>query len=222
MSWLTRTLKTGTGRKALAALSGLALVGFLVIHLIGNLQIFASSDALNEYAHALHDSWFIVLGDVGLLILFPLHIGLVLWLVLDNKKARGDVGYKKHASKQDRSLARVLASKTSLIGGLLLMAFVIVHIFDFRLAHDDLPMKGEFKDVKGAIIDTLSNPLHALLYMVGSVLVAWHLFHGVQAAFRSLGFDHPRWTPIIEKGGLGLAIVLAVGFVSIPLWILVR
>jgi len=216
VSWLVKTFKSHSGRKAIAALTGLAMVLFLIIHLLGNLQIFSDSNAFNDYAKALHDGPLIIIGDVGLLIAFPLHVAMVIWLALDNKKARGEQVYKVENTKQKRGFAAVLASKTTLYGGLLLLFFVVVHVWQFRLQHSEIGY-----DVRGAVIETLAMPHWGILYVVGSLLTGWHLFHGIQAAFRSIGAYHPRYTPIIVKAGLGLATVLALGFAAIPAWILI-
>lgn len=225
MSWLVKTFTTHTGRKFLAALSGLGLVLFLIIHLIGNTQIFSESNAFNEYAHTLHKGPLIVLGDIGLLIAVPLHVVMVVWLAIDNKKARGDTGYKVTATKQRRNIASILASKTTLYGGLILLFFIVIHVWQFRLQHDAIAA-GAFGDgvapgdLRDAVIVTLAKPHWGILYILGSLATGWHLFHGIQAAFRSLGAHHRRYTPMIVKGGGALAAVLALGFVSIPVWIL--
>jgi succinate dehydrogenase / fumarate reductase cytochrome b subunit len=226
VSWLVKTFSTHSGRKAIAALTGLGLVLFLVVHLLGNLLIYSKGNALNEYAHALHSGPLIILGDVGLLIMFPLHVAMVVWLARDNAKARGAQGYKVTGTKQKRSFASVLASKTTLYGGILLLFFVVVHVWHFRLQHDAIS-QGTFSasvapgDLKMAIIETLSKPHWGILYILGSLITGWHLFHGIQAAFRSMGAYHPRYTPIIVKAGAGLAAVIALGFAAIPVWIFV-
>lgn len=216
MSWLTKTLKTHSGRKAVAALTGLGMVLFLIAHLIGNLQIFSTSSAFNDYAKALHDGPLIVIADIGLLIAFPLHIAMVIWLAIDNKKARGDQPYKVAGTKQKRGFAAVLASKSALYGGLLLLFFVVIHVWHFRLQHDTIGY-----DLRSAVIETLAKPHWGILYAVGSLITGWHLFHGIQAGFRSIGAYHPRYTPIIVKAGAGLSAILALGFAAIPVWILV-
>jgi len=213
VSWLVKTFKSHSGRKAIAALTGLAMVLFLIIHLLGNLQIFSSSNAFNDYAKALHDGPLIIIGDVGLLIVFPLHVAMVIWLAIDNKKARGGQGYKVENTKQKRGLAAVLASKTTLYGGLLLLFFVAIHVWQFRLQHDEIGY-----EVREAVVDTLKTPIWGIFYAIGSLLTGWHLFHGIQAGFRSIGAYHPRYTPIIVKAGAGLAIIIALGFAAIPVW----
>lgn len=217
MNWFAKTFLSVSGRKFVAALTGLGVVAFLIVHLIGNLQVFSDSNALNEYAKALHDGPLIVLGDVGLLIMFPLHILAVVSLAMDNKKARGPVGYKVAGTKQKRGVAAVLASKSMLITGMMLMAFVIAHVLHFRVRHSEIGY-----DLRSEIISELSNPMWGIVYVLGSLLVGWHLFHGFQAAFRSLGAWHPRYTPIIQKMGVGISVILALGFTSIPAWILMK
>lgn len=226
MSWLAKTFTTHSGRKALAALTGLGMVLFLIMHLLGNLQIYSSGSGFNDYAKALHDGPLIVLADIGLLIAFPLHVLMVIWLAKDNAKARGDQAYKVSGTKQKRGFAAVLASKTTLYGGMLLLFFVVVHVWHFRLQHDAIA-HGTFApgiaagDLKAAVIDTLSKPHWGILYAVGSLVTGWHLFHGIQAGFRSIGAYHPRYTPIIIKAGAGLSTIIGVGFAAIPVWILV-
>ncbi len=218
MNWFAQTFTSVAGRKFIAALTGLGVVLFLIVHLAGNLQIFSPTDALDAYAKALHDGPLIVLGDVGLLIMFPLHIIAVLSLARDNHRARGPQGYKVSGSKQTRGALAVLSSKMTVIGGLLLMFFVGAHVWHFRLRHAEIEASGI--GIKQEIINQLSNPMWGALYIVGSLLVGWHLFHGLQAAFRSLGVWHPRYTPLITRAGFGLSLVLALGFAAIPAWIL--
>jgi succinate dehydrogenase / fumarate reductase cytochrome b subunit len=219
LSWLTRSLSSFSGRKLLAAVTGLVLVVFLIIHLLGNLQIFSDSDAFNHYAKALHDGPLILLGDIGLAITFPLHMAMVIWLAIDNARARGPAGYKKHGTKQTRGFASVLASKTTLYGGLVLIAFTIIHVWHFRLHHEEMQAFAAGGN-RGYVIQELANPGWGLLYIVGSLVVGWHIFHGIQASFRSFGVNHPRYTPLIVRTGMGLATVLALGFAAIPVWIL--
>lgn len=224
MTWLTKTFTSYPGRKLLAALTGIGLVLFLVMHLLGNLQIFVDSPQFNEYAHALHDGPLIVIGDIGLLIMVPLHILAVLSLARGNRAARGEQRYKVHQTKQERSKLAILASKTTVFSGAIILLFLIAHIWHFRLQHEAIAT-GEFAgvaagDLKGAIILTLKQPIWAILYILGSLATGWHLAHGIQAAFRSLGLYNRNYTPLIVKLGTVLAIILAVGFVSIPAWIM--
>lgn len=217
MAWLTRTLKSTIGRKWIVGLTGLALVGFLVGHMAGNLQIFLPSNQFNDYAHSLHGAWFFPVVEYGLIAVFLVHIALVIGLAIQNRKARGGQGYHTTATKQKKSLAsRFWASKTMVASGLILIAFLVVHVLDFRLRHD------EITNLQADVIGRLAEPWRAVLYIAGSLLAAWHMFHGFQSAFRSLGVVNKKWTPIIEKLGVGLSVLIGLGFTAIPVWILIN
>lgn len=221
MGWLKRMLKSGIGRKALVGLSGLAIVGFLVVHLLGNLQLFSDPDpvtgksAFNDYAHALHDQFWLPIAEYGLLAMFLLHIGLVIWLAVDNRKARGGQGYAVAAKKQKSGVLAFLASKTMVFSGLILLVFLAVHVWDFRLQHDEIGY-----NLQQHIEGTLANPLHGLLYVLGSLVVGFHLYHGIQSGFRSIGVHSAKYTPLIEKVGVALALIFGLGFASLPIYIM--
>ena len=101
------------------------------------------------------------------------------------------------------------------ISGLIVLAFLIVHIADFRMA------RGE-----GLIYDQvttkLQEPWRVTLYVLGSLLASWHVYHGFQGAFRSVGVNHNKYTPILRTIGTLLSIAFAIGFASIPIWIFVN
>ena len=212
MGWLKRTFGSSVGTKLLVALTGLGLVGFLVAHMTGNLLIYVDDGkAINAYAKGLHELPGFQLMEIGLIACFVAHIVLTIRLSLANRAAKGG-GYAVSATKKPTGVVALLASKTMALSGLVVLVFLVVHIADFRLARtDEGPMD--------LIFDTLQNPLHASLYAVGSLLVSWHVSHGFQSAFRSLGFNHTDVTPMLVKLGSGLAILLGIGFASIPVWI---
>lgn len=220
MGWLRRTVLSPIGLKYLTALTGLGLVLFIIGHMLGNLQIFLPDESFNDYAKGLHAFFLFPIIEIGLVIVFAGHIALVLYLASKNKAARGSRGYAMTNTKQKpQFLARMWASKWMVANGLVLLAFLIVHIYDMRMQHDYVSeqLGG---DLKGYVVDTLSSIWHAFLYIAGSALVGVHVFHGLQSAFRSLGVHHPKYTPLIEKASMGLGVALAAGFIAIPLWVL--
>lgn len=215
MGFFSRTFRSNIGRKVLVGITGLALVGFLAIHMLGNLQIFKADDSFNKYADGLHGLPGFQIIEIGLILFFVLHIALVMWLTMENKAARGDQGYAVSKSKLKLSPLKVLASKTMALSGIIMLAFLIVHVADFRLEHDNIT------DLKATVVTELQIPWKAALYIVGSLLAGWHIFHGIQSSFRSIGFHHKRYTPLIEKVGIALAIILGLGFAAIPLYALI-
>lgn len=226
MNWFTRTLNSTIGQKYLVAITGLGLVGFLITHLLGNLQIFAATEtpghyaAIDDYAEALHAVPGLALAEAGLLLFFLLHIALVFRLTMANRSARGDADYAVKRSKRKGGWFEALAGRTMAISGIVLLVFLVIHIAHFRLKRSAVHGPEATAQISTLIMDTLSNPVWAVLYIVGSLLVGFHLYHGFHSAFRSLGLNHRKYTPLIERIGFALAIILALGFVSIPLAVL--
>ena len=218
VNWLIQVFTSSIGKKFLAALSGLALVGFCVSHLLGNLTLFTGGPSgLDAYAEDLHHLPGFVFAEIGLIGMFVLHIVLVVGLVMSNKAARAS-RYAVSASKREDSASRSLASRTMKYSGMALLAFLILHILHFRLK------RGEFHAADGSVsglglevIAVLSNPAFAAIYVAGSLLVAWHIFHGFQSAFRSVGFNHPKYRSLVELASAGIAGIIGLGFSLFPI-----
>lgn len=212
MAWLVRTFANPIGQKVLVALTGLGLVGFLVSHLLGNLNIFRGEEAINGYADALHEIPGFALIEIGLLLCFLVHIALVFNLTRLNRAARGKQ-YSVKVSKQTGTMGRALVSTYMGLSGLILLGFIVVHIADFRL------MRGGYDSLYVYAHEVLGSGWKAALYMAGSAVVGWHLWHGFQSSFRSLGLGHAKYSPLLERFGAFLSIALTLGFISIPAWI---
>ena len=208
MTWLIKTLNSSIGKKWLVGISGLALVGFLVTHIIGNSNLIFGEDAFNGYAHALHSIPGLPVIQYGLLAVFLLHIGLSIRVSMENKKARGQ-GYAVSGSK--RKSGNGLAAKMMPISGIIVLAFLLVHVSDFSLK------KGSITNLYETVTTTMAVPWRTALYVAGSLLVGWHMSHGIQSAFRSLGANHPKYTPFIAQAGVALSILMGIAFASLPL-----
>lgn len=232
MSWITGVLSSSIGKKVLVALSGLALLGFLFGHVYGNLHVFGGEDSLSIYAQHLHEfGWLLTVAEAGIIGAFVLHIVLVVKLTIENRAARGPQGYKKPGTK--RGGFRYATSKLMLVSGLVVLTFLVVHIVDYRLErhameeawHACMVSLGTADACSGAVgaavIEKLQVPWRAALYILGSLFIGWHLFHGFQSAFRSFGFNSPKWTPVLDKVGMLIGVGLGVAFAIIPAWILI-
>lgn len=231
MSWFTQIWSSSVGKKVLVAVTGLGLLGFLFGHIFGNLHLFWGGDELNEYAMHLHEYWFLPLAEIGIIAMFIVHIGLVIKLTLENRSARGAQRYAVHKSKKPSF--SYFTSRMMLVSGLIVLTFLVVHILDYRLeraAHDEALAQclaagtviAECNHTIGAeVLTSLQVPWRAALYTLGSLLIGWHLFHGIQSAFRSFGVAHDKWTPVINKAGATIGIVLGLLFASIPVTIYV-
>lgn len=212
LSWIGRFLTSSIGKKTFMALTGLSLVGFLVVHLVGNLTLYSSNEAFNEYAHKL-ESFGILLNvaEVGLLGLFAVHIGIALRLSRENATARPQ-GYQVRNSMGRKTIG----SSSMMITGLIVGVFVVIHVIDFRVAK----LSGNIDDLALAVRERLGSPLGATIYLGGVIALGVHLSHAIQSAFQTLGANHPKWTPLLTGAARGLAAILTLGFASFPIILL--
>ncbi len=219
MGWFKRFLTSAIGRKFLVGLSGLFLVVFLLIHLIGNTTLYWGPEAMNGYVEHLHEISLLPVVELLLALGFIVHILLVVWLHFGNLSARGNDRYAVSKTKRDDAFA-ALASKWMIWTGLVVLIFLIVHLGDFRAHAEEI--EHATGGMGAAVVAALKVPWRAILYAVGGVTVAFHVFHGMQSAFRSIGFYNPKYTSFIEKTGVAFAVLVGLGFASIALLQLAR
>jgi len=216
MTWLRRTFTGSLGRKYLMAATGIALVGFLIAHLAGNLLLYSgdSNEAFDAYAAALERSPLLPVLEIGLAGLFAAHIALALRVNLENREAR------KHGYAVRASLGRrTLASGSMVVTGLIVLVFLLVHLYDFRIGK----LMHEPGTSLGALVrQKLATPLGAGVYLLGVGALSLHLKHGFRSAFQSLGISHPHLDPLLERSSRLAAIVLGLGFASFPLYFLFK
>jgi succinate dehydrogenase / fumarate reductase cytochrome b subunit len=217
VGWLGKILGSTVGQKVIVGLTGLALFLFVLIHLVENLMVMGPNggQALNEWAAFLHSLPILPLLEIGLFSMLLIHIGLTVKLTRANLASRGS-RYASTGTKRTDKLG-VLASRTMPISGVIVLAFLALHIWDFRLDREGTEAVG---GISIAIGNKLAVGWRAAIYMVGVSVIAWHLSHGIQSAFRSFGVNHSKWTPVIVKAGSALALIIGIGFVAIPLWAL--
>lgn len=218
-SWM-RVFSSSVGMKIVMAASGALLSLFLVAHMVGNLEIYAGAGSLNGYA-ALLRVWppLLPLARLGLLVLAALHIASSIRLTQLNRAAR-PAGYVKK-----KTLATTLAARTMLVSGIVVAGFVVFHILHFT-AHTVEPGYASMHDasgrhdVFGMLLDAFQRPPVALFYVAAMLLLGLHLSHGVASLFQTLGVDHPRYGTTFKYLGPVFAILLVLGFVAVPLSVL--
>jgi len=211
--------RSSIGKKLIVAVTGIILVGFLLAHMVGNLLVFQGREPMNDYAYFLHHFLHgagIWLFRLVLLGAFVLHIVTTICLVRENRAAREE----RYACE-----ATVKASGSSKImiwSGLTVLGFVIFHIFHFTVRVDpDLaamkdPLDPSRHDVYGMVIAGFQNPLVVLFYIIAVTLLCSHLRHGVASLFQTLGFRSEKTRVAIGYLGIAIAIILWLGFLSIP------
>lgn len=214
---LSRVFSSSIGTKLLIGFTGLLLVAYMVLHVFGNVLIFLGRDTFNEYSHFLISNPLIVPIEIGLLLVFLLHIVKAITMWRQNQRAR-PVPYEKK-ERAGRTSRKGLASSTMIASGLLLLLFVIVHVKQFKFGTFYLALGSDsVRDLYRTEIEVFRNPLWVGFYVIGTLLVGLHMSHGVSSAFQSLGLDHARYSRRLVTGGILLAVLVAGGLAIIPVW----
>jgi len=212
-----RFYEAPVGKKAVMALTGVILFGYVLAHMLGNLQIYsADKQQINHYAAFLHspaNAGLLWGARLALLLAVGLHIlaSLQLWML--KREARP----QSYVKKDDPAAS--YASRTMMWSGPIVAAFVIFHVLHLT-AGMVVPLHEiglNQPDVRANVIDGFSNPAISGFYILAMILLCLHLYHGLWSMFQSLGFHHPRYTPKLKTGAAIFAILIAIGNCSIPL-----
>ena len=227
MTNATRSKVSSIVKKLLTGITGLALVMFLVVHLIGNLTIYGGPEMFNAYAHFLHHfmhGMFIYFAEAGLLAFFVVHIWAGLSVQFSKRKARPS-GYQVNANAGGKSKK----SKNSMlmaVSGIILLLFVIVHLNHFKFgAEKEMFTLADGTQVKNSykmVVDGFQGAwLYVGFYVLAMAVLCSHLMHGLWSAVQSLGWTRPNTIPAIHAAGVAIAILLALGFLLLPVLIAV-
>jgi succinate dehydrogenase / fumarate reductase cytochrome b subunit len=207
------------GKKVVMAVTGVILFGYVLGHLIGNLQIYSpDTSQINDYAHFLH-SHSVMLWAVRTLLLVSviLHITASVQLWRIKQKARPDAYVKKN------DVPASYAARTMILSGPIIAFFVVYHVLHLTVGRGGLPLHtladGDM-DVRANVITGFQHPIVAIFYIVAMALLCMHLYHGLWSMFQSLGVNHPRYTPIIKRFAAAFAWFVAIGNISIPVAVL--
>ena len=217
MSSRLRVFTSSVGTKILIGVTGLFLFLYLLIHIAGNALVVLGPAVFNNYAYVME--WknpLLPVIEIGLLLVFLIHVYKTVRMWLDNRVAR-PVAYavKKSAGYTSR---KTFASATMIVSGLWLLVFIVIHVKAFKYSPEyEWPAGG--RDLYRQEMETLSNPLMVGFYVLSMIVVGSHLFHGVSSAVQSLGLSHPRWTPRVLTAGKVVAMLIAAGFVAIAVWV---
>lgn len=216
-------LQSSIGRKLVMATTGLCLVGFVIVHLLGNSSIFLGADGINAYAEHLHALGPLVwIFRIILLGLFGLHILFGIQLTLENRAAR-PIDYN-----QKKNIRTSFGAETMIYTGLALLAFVVYHLLHFtmhvtnpEISASVLPLDAVGRsDVFTMMVLSFQKFFISAVYVGAMVTLLLHLSHGIQSLFQTLGVLNGNTLPVMEKIARAAAIVILVGFVSIPVSIL--
>lgn len=207
MYWLVRTFTSSIGKKMVMAITGLMFCSFLLVHLIGNLTIYGGKDLFIAYVDHLHSYGpLITLAELVLLMLALTHICMGGILFYQNLRARP----VRYAVKKSGG-GRTFASATIPYTGLIILAFIILHLITFRFVD-----KTEVNDFQ-ILTTTFAQPWYVVFYVFVVIVAAFHVRHGLWSAFQSLGANHPKYMLVIQGASLIFSLIVAAGFASIPI-----
>lgn len=211
MSWAYRFLISSIGKKQMMAVTGLSFLGFLSVHLVGNLTMFGGPQAFDSYAHKLHSLGFVLnLAELGLVFFAMVHIGTGTILFLQNIKARPQ-RYAVNKSAGNKTLSASLMPYT----GLVILSFVITHLVNFTFADKTGTTISEI------VAGVFNSPAYIMFYTAAMAILFMHVRHGFWSAFQTFGANHPKYMPAIRAGSVLVAIALAGGFALFPFFVLI-
>jgi succinate dehydrogenase cytochrome b subunit len=215
-----RFYSTAVGKKWVMGITGLMLMGFVLLHLIGNLKLYLSKEEINLYGEALRDMPGALLPRtvllwtlrIGLIVAFVLHIHAATTLTLLNRKARP--GPDRYQSKRDY-VAADYASRTMRWTGVIVLLFLIFHLLDLTWgnANPDF-LRG---DPYNNLIYSFQRPAVAIVYILAMIALAMHLYHGAWSMFQSMGITNPRYNTLRRRFAQVFAAVILVGNCSFPI-----
>lgn len=199
------------GKKAVMGVTGLIGIGFVILHSLGNLLVFRGPDAINSYSHFLKSTGELLWGlRIVLIVAVVLHVVAAAQLTRQSRAAR-PVGYVKREPQ-----AATIASRTMRWGGVLLLAFIVVHILHFTTG--TIRPAGAFsrQDVYANVVTSFRIWWVALFYVVSMIALGLHLFHGAWSSVRSIGVSRVSAVPLRHRVSMALAILIWTAFTAVP------
>lgn len=210
MNNLLLFLQRTIGQRIVLGLTGLGLCLFLLIHMTGNLLIFAGPEAYNLYAYRLHSIKIIKLFEIGLLIFFVGHIVTAVWLNFNNRKAKGP-SYKRAAKGEKKTF---LGDQLLVFQGLVLFVFLVNHLLTFKFGtHYETVVNGiTTRDVYRLVLEIFNQGIYFFAYVFSLLVLSYHLIHGLPASLRTLGFYHPEYVFGMKILGWIFGLGVVIGF----------
>lgn len=220
MGWIIDLYRSPMTKKAVMAVTGMMLFGFVLSHMIGNLKLYLGPEKLNAYAEGLRDfgapflghGEFLWVARIGLLVAVGLHI-LSAWQLTQISRRARPAGYVKET--YDKS---TYASRTMRWGGMIIVLFVVYHLLHLTTGG----MHHDFKpgDVYHNVVSGFSQPLVSGFYILANIALGFHLFHGLWSMFQSLGLNGARFNPLRKSFAVAFAVLISAANISFPIAVL--
>ncbi len=220
MTWILELYRSPMAKKAVMAVTGVMLFGFVLGHMVGNLKFLLGPEKINAYAEGLREIGVPVFGHgdvlwlarIGLLAAVGLHMLAAWQLTLLNRKAR-PIDYVAQTPQ-----AATYASRTMRFGGVIILLFVIYHLLHLTIGSVHVDFK--HGDVYHNLVVAFRNPLVAGFYVLAVTALGFHLYHGLWSLFQSLGWSGPRLNVFRRQFAAAFAVIVTAGFISVPVAIL--
>ncbi len=226
MNWFSSFITSSLGRKLIMSLTGLFLILFLLVHLAGNLQLLLDDggESFNKYSYFMTHNGLIKTISYGLYFFILLHAiqGVLIW-----KKNRISRGSNKYAVQVVRTVnTNGFAAKNMMYLGLMILAFLLLHMGDFWWATKTANLPTEtyegspksYLDLYVKVYVSFKQLWVVIAYLVGLLALFFHLLHGFQSAFQTLGLHHKKYTPWIKTIGLAYSVLIPVGYAILPVY----
>lgn len=220
MNWFTSLLSSTLGRKLLMALTGLFLILFLVIHLIGNLQLLKNDggESFNVYAKFMTSNPLILIISYVNYTFIIIHILWAIILTKRNRSARGKEGYAVNKNSSPWT------SRNMGILGTFIFIFLVIHLkgFWYEMHWGGIATANydgeEVKNLYAVVDAAYAQSWYVGIYIFSMLILAFHLWHGFSSAFQTLGLNHTKYNPVIKFVGTAFAIIVPALFALIPIW----
>ena len=204
-----------TGKKIVMAVTGAILFVFVIGHMLGNLQVFEGPEKINAYGHFLHNLGEILWAErIGLLAAVVLHITATVQLALRSNKAR-PIGYSRR-----EAINSSYAARTMYWSGPIVLAFVIFHLLHLTAGMISPGAAFIEGDVYHNVVSGFQVWWVSVWYIFAVSLLGVHLSHGIWSMFQSVGINDPRYTPMLKQAAVWIAVVIVLGYISIPISVL--
>ena len=220
MSWILDLYRSPMTKKAVMAVTGIMLFGFVLGHMIGNLKLYQGPDKINDYAVGLRYLGAPVLGygealwiaRFGLIAAVVLHIVSAYQLTMINNRARTS----KYA--KTRNQESTYASRTMRWGGVIILLFIVYHLLHFTTGH--VHPEFEYGSVYNNVVIGFQNPISSGIYILANLALGLRLFHGLWSMFQTLGWNGPRFNPLRKTFAIAFAVIISAANISFPLAVL--
>jgi succinate dehydrogenase / fumarate reductase cytochrome b subunit len=225
---ITTIYRSSIGKKAIMALTGLIGIGFLIVHMYGNLKIFEGPEFFNGYAAGLRSLGAPVLAPKHLLWVARLVLlgAVILHIVMAYQLTRQDWAGRGGRYKVKRDVQATYASRTMRWGGVIVLLFIVYHIMNLTLGLVGFGA-GQFQHPEAGVFNTYTNTINAfrfwpstIFYVIAMVALGFHIYHGFWSMFQTLGLNSYRTNGVLRIASIAVALILTLGFIAVPLAVL--